>query len=116
MAVENLTQITLTIDNNELELNGKKIKNDVAPEIINDLTMMPLRAIAERLGATVEWDDTIKQAIVMLNGKRIVVGKEQGLLLKEKEGRTLVPVRFISEELGANVLWIPSTSQVQIVR
>ena len=116
MAVERLTQITLKIDHNELEQNDKFIQNDVAPEIINGLTMMPLRAIAESLGAEVKWDGNLKEAMLLLDGKTLVVGKEQGLMIKEKEGRTLVPVRYIAENLGANVLWIPSTRQVQIVR
>ena len=116
MAVDSLTQITLMIDHNELELNGKSIHIDVAPEIINGLTMMPLRAIAENLGAEVKWDENLKEAVILLDGKTLVVGKEQGLMIKQKERRTLVPVRYIAENLGANVLWIPSTRQVQIVR
>ena len=116
MAVERLTQITLKIDHNELEQNDKFIQNDVAPEIINGLTMMPLRAIAESLGAEVKWDGNLKEAMLLLDGKTLVVGKEQGLMIKQKERRTLVPVRYIAENLGANVLWIPSTRQVQIVR
>lgn len=65
MAVDSLTQITLKIDHNELELNDKFIQNDVSPEIINGLTMMPIRAIAENLGANVLWIPSTRQVQIV---------------------------------------------------
>ena len=70
------TAIKLTIDNdnmvvydimsmfaNALSSGGasakadqKTIELDVAPQIINDRTMIPLRAISEAMDATVEWN------------------------------------------------------------
>ena len=35
----------------------KNVKFDVPPTIVNGRTLVPLRAIFEALGATVEWDD-----------------------------------------------------------
>lgn len=37
--------------------NGKKVMIDVPAQLINDRTMVPLRAITETLGAKVEWDE-----------------------------------------------------------
>ena len=37
--------------------NEKAIDFDVPPQIINDRTMVPLRAIFEAIGATVNWDE-----------------------------------------------------------
>ena len=34
--------------------------NKVVPEIINSRTMLPLRFVAENIGATVDWDGTTK--------------------------------------------------------
>lgn len=38
-------------------IDGQEIKSDVAPQIVNGRTMLPLRAMAEALGKTVEWDE-----------------------------------------------------------
>jgi hypothetical protein len=38
-------------------LDGREIRSDVAPVIIDGRTMVPIRAISEGLGMAVEWDD-----------------------------------------------------------
>lgn len=63
---DNLTVLVLTIDSTEITkyrytsvINTDKstVISDVAPVIINDRTMLPIRVIAEELGATVHWDE-----------------------------------------------------------
>lgn len=41
----------------KLIVNDKIISPDVTPQIINDRVMVPVRWVAEALGATVEWDE-----------------------------------------------------------
>ena len=38
-------------------LDGRSVAFDVLPAMINDRTMVPVRAIFEALGAEVDWDD-----------------------------------------------------------
>lgn len=38
-------------------VNGKEKQSDVLPQIINDRVMVPIRFIAEELGADVQWDE-----------------------------------------------------------
>jgi len=40
----------------KLVINGREIKPDVPPQLINGRTMVPVRWVAETLGAEVEWD------------------------------------------------------------
>lgn len=40
--------------------NDIVIDLDVAPQIINDSTMIPVRAVSEALDLVVEWDDDEK--------------------------------------------------------
>lgn len=57
-------KIKLQIGNKNFVVNDKfTYKNDVAPEIINDRTMLPIRVIAEYLNCKVSWDNgTVKIA------------------------------------------------------
>ena len=41
----------------KLIVDGQEIKPDVAPQIINGRTMVPLRWVAEALGSGVSWDE-----------------------------------------------------------
>ena len=57
------TNIELWIGKSIAKVNGVDTPIDssnpkVVPEIINSRTMLPLRFVAENLGATVEWDGT----------------------------------------------------------
>lgn len=45
-------------------INGETISTDVDPVIINDRTMVPIRAISEGLGMDVIWDETNRQVII----------------------------------------------------
>lgn len=54
------TTITLVIGENKMLKNDSVIELDVAPQIINDSTMIPVRAVSEALDLVVEWDDDEK--------------------------------------------------------
>lgn len=99
-------------------LNGSKVSSDVSPYIDgNSRTMVPLRFIAERMGAYVDWSEgtriiTIKQkgqVLILAIGSSVAsVGDETVRLDTQpvlKEGRTMVPLRFVSEQLGCMVSW-----------
>ena len=48
--------MTLWIDDPEMWLPSGNIILDVPPQIVNDRTLVPVRAISESMGARVEWD------------------------------------------------------------
>ncbi|RPF47105.1 copper amine oxidase-like protein [Thermodesulfitimonas autotrophica] len=50
--------------NVRLFVNGREIYPDVPPQIINGRTLVPLRAVAEALGADVRWDGNNKTVYV----------------------------------------------------
>ena len=107
-------------------LDGKTIGFDVPPQIINERTMVPVRAIFEALGASVDWDgstqtvtskrgDTtislkINDATMYVNGNAVTLDSPACVINE----RTLVPVRAISEAFGAGVDWDGSTQTVTI--
>jgi hypothetical protein len=47
-------------------VNGQEIYSDVPPQIINGRTMVPIRFVAEALGANVQWDEKT-QAVSIIN-------------------------------------------------
>ena len=49
----------------KLIVNGQEIKPDVPPQIINGRTMVPVRWVAEALGANVQWDANNKEGSVV---------------------------------------------------
>jgi hypothetical protein len=88
------------------------------PFIQNDRTLIPFRALLERLGARVDWDGptgtvratkgetviqlTIDAPVAYVNGKAVQLDQPATLV----GDRTFVPLRFVSEALGAHVTWL----------
>lgn len=118
---EKMLEIALEIGKIEAKINKKEKINDVAPKIINNRTMIPVRFIAENMGANVSWNEEKRKVTIELDGQTMsmVIDKEiEGLdtppIIVDK--RTLVPVRYVSEKLGAYVMWFPKDERVYIVR
>jgi hypothetical protein len=126
-----LTQITLRIGANTYDQkNAAKTTGDldVSPYIDKDTerTMVPLRFIAESLGAVVNWEPyDVKQIKVSIvaDGKTlaIVTGQDVGnglgsAFLDGESNRTFVPLRYILEQFGANVVWFGDTQEIRIYR
>ena len=125
-----LTLSTITTvmasDDIKVKLDGKQIAFDVPPQLIKGRTMVPLRAIFEALGATVDWDEhtrtvkstkngitvslTVNYPRMDVNGKDVMLDSAPRIV----NGRTLVPVRAISEAFNAKVEWIESEKTVLI--
>ena len=98
-----------------------EIRFDTVPEIVNERTFVPLRAIAEALGTEVGWNGET-QTISLTSGDTITyltIGALNTRTLKNnittagaldavpyiKDDRTMVPVRFIAETFGMEVDW-----------
>ncbi len=48
--------VLLTIGSDVMKVDGQDVHIPAAPRLVNDTTMLPLRAVAEVLGAEVNWD------------------------------------------------------------
>lgn len=126
-------QIVLTIGKKEATVFGKTVENDVAPKIVNDRTMLPVRFVAESLGASVSWDGD--NQLVTIKGKNekgedvtilITIGSNTAVINGEnveldspaflENDRTYTPVRLVAERLGADVEWIGDEQKVIITK
>ncbi|MBO4725062.1 MAG: N-acetylmuramoyl-L-alanine amidase [Firmicutes bacterium] len=130
-----------------LTYEGEKItfeSKDVPPVIItpkgeqNGRTLIPARALFEKMGATVEWDGDNRAVTVRLadTSVRLIIGSDEARITKGKDskvttvkldvpaliidhdhdtyGSTMVPVRFIAESIGAEVGFDETTRTVTV--
>ena len=58
------TTISLKIGDDVMYKNGSPIKLDVPARVVNNRTLVPIRAIAEAYGASVDWDQDTKTVII----------------------------------------------------
>jgi len=126
------TIIKLGIGNPVYTVNDKGMTMDATPQIIEGRTMLPIRYVAEALGATVLWDNEDKKTTITLGSKKVElwIGNNQGSVdgvitaidadnleivpTIVPPGRTLLPLRFIIESLGCKVEWLDKTKEVVI--
>lgn len=100
-----------------LQVNGETIQSDMPPIIFSESAVVPARAVFEKLGAKVNWDETKYQVGVSLDDRNIqltindrnatVNGKVYEMPVPSKiiNDRTMIPVRFVAETLGLKVEW-----------
>lgn len=110
-------------------VNGELIKFDVPPVIKQNRTLIPVRAVANALGASVEWDRetndvTVTKAVysqpqtdVQTSIIKVVIDLDTGKFYKDNvevsfdvpaqviSNRTVVPIRFLAEIFGMKVDW-----------
>ena len=121
-------EIILTIGSRKISVFGREIQNDVAPKIVNDRTMLPIRIVAESLGGTVTWNGELQRVTIQKGADVILItiGADtayvNGTAVKldaaafVENGRTYLPLRFISETLGAQVVWNEAEKTVTITK
>ena len=56
--------ISLVIGSDEMQIHDQKIKLDTAPIIVNDRTLVPLRAVSEAFDYDVEWNGDTKTVTI----------------------------------------------------
>jgi hypothetical protein len=110
----------------QIDIDGVPLVTNIPPVLEKNRTLVPLRAICEALGSTVEWVDADQSITVTKENTSISlkIGSEEAL--KDGtivaldvapytiNGRTMVPLRFISESLGAQVRWDGNTRTISI--
>jgi N-acetylmuramoyl-L-alanine amidase len=107
-------------------LDNKPLTFEVPPIIENGRTLVPLRAIFEAMGATVQWQEATRTAIATKNNTTVVVpvnsihptinGIAQTIDVPAKivNQRILAPLRFVGETFGGQVSWDAANRIVRI--
>ena len=102
-------------------LDGQEIAFDQSPIIKDGRTLVPMRAIFEAMGATIEWNGDTQTitgtkddiVIVMQIGNNAFTKNGQSILIdvppEIQNSRTLVPTRAVAESFNAKVGWNSET-------
>lgn len=67
-AVKGGATLELVIGKPMMKLNGREIKIDATPQIVNDRTMVPVRFVAEAVGSQVKWVGETKTVQICSQG------------------------------------------------
>ena len=113
-----------------VSINGVTVQwTDAAPFIdVNNRTMVPLRAVAEALGLTVDWDGAKREA-VFTNGTKTIFFPIDSSVARTGDGgtvqmdtaavivndRTFAPIRYLAECFDYVVDWDGTTRTVLIL-
>ena len=114
----------------KIKVNDEIIYPDSDPLLINNRTLVPIRAVAEKLGYDVEWD-SVKQLVILTesNGEGVLyfeIGsgtaqKNQNRVIPLDvpaaiiSNRTYLPLRAVAEAMDATVNWNEDENTVEIL-
>lgn len=127
-STDKITKIDMWIDNHIFQINKISKVSDVAPQIIDDRTFVPIRWVSENLGATVYWDNKEYKVTIKTSDTEVIlfidkneyyingVKKYMDVCPIIKSDRTLVPIRFVAEALGCEVFWYSDERKVKIIK
>ncbi|SDY55845.1 Flagellum-specific peptidoglycan hydrolase FlgJ [Proteiniborus ethanoligenes] len=117
-----LSQIKLIVD-------GQDITSIAQPIIQNDRTLVPIRFVAEQLGAKVTWNNEDRTVLVEKGKNSVLLRIDSHLVLYQKDEkvydlcdvpptiineRTYVPLRLISNALGIGIDWNQESRTVYV--
>ena len=129
-AADSQKVISLQIDNPNMTIDGQTSEIDsgfgTKPLIVDGHTLVPIRAIIESVGGSVEWNHDTKEVTLKYDNNviRLVIDSTEAYLNDKTEkldvapaiinNRTMLPIRFISEGFGFNVAWDSDTKTIEI--
>ncbi len=124
--------IQLSLGKTNFGVNGQSFDLDASPMILESRMLLPVRYVAEPLGAVTDWNQAEQKVTVTLNNTRIElwIGKSTAKIngadvsidpdnpnvkpVIVPPGRTMLPLRFVGEALGCKVEWNGQNSQAII--
>lgn len=114
--------VAMVVNNSLAFVNGsiKRIDSEnfeITPYIKNGRTLVPIRFIAEALGAEVDWNEAKREVTIKLGNDTIKMkinqtsftinrqARELDAAATISKGRTFVPLRAVAETFGKKVAW-----------
>lgn len=112
---ENDKTMTLTVGSTQATLNDDLVTLLQAPAILNDEIMVPIRAVMEGLGATIDWEGETHTVIVSFQEQRNNMTPED-MLLKSTEALTAYNTYKAKVDMHQNMQMLnPNTGEAEQV-
>ena len=124
--------VNLQIDSPIMKVNGVQTEidagRDTKPVIVQDRTVVPIRAIIESFGGTVGWDESTQAVLLSMNDDNIKLAVNSNIAYLNGTSytldvapiiineRTMLPIRFIAESFNLGVAWDADTQTVSVIR
>ena len=116
----------------EATVNGERVRFDQPPIVVDGRILVPIRAIAEKMGAYVDWGGNDRSVRIEYYDHIIILGNNSVSMrvinrVKQTEdivtldvppiihsARTLLPIRAIVETLGYTINWNATSRTISI--
>ena len=125
-------KMTLNIGNPVFTVNGERQTIDslgTTPIIRNGRTLLPVRAVIEGMGGTVDYDNDTRVVTLVMDGHSLYLMLDDKMAWDSRNdyymldvapvsigGRTMLPIRFVVEYFGGQVDWDNATQTVTITK
>lgn len=125
--IDMVNSMTFANDYIEIYIDEEQVFPDSAPILVNNRTLVPIRAIAEYMGYKVDWDGG-SQKVIITDGDttlEFTIGSDVAYKNSTEEikldvpaviysDRTYLPLRAVAEALEADVKWDGEEKAVNI--
>lgn len=123
-----LDTMSYDISEVKIKIDNERIYPDTSPMILNGRTLVPIRAVAEKMGYVVGWDED-KQIVSLTSydqGNQLYLQIGVNQILRNEDlldldvapfvlnGRTYLPLRAVAEAMDATVNWNEAENTVEI--
>lgn len=125
-------QMSLTIGSPTFYVNGERQSIDslgTTPIIRNGRTLLPVRAVIEGMGGTVDYDNATRVVTLVMDGHSLYLMLDDKMAWDSRNdyylldvapvsigGRTMLPIRFVVEYFGGQVDWDNASQTVTITK
>ena len=92
--------IVMQIDNVVISINGQDITLDVPPQLVDNRTLVPVRAVAEGLAADVKWDG---------DNQTVIITKEEATVA------TSTPISSLASDLNVGITTIDLNKETDFI-
>lgn len=110
----------------KVTLDGDLVEFDQPPVSVDGRTLVPIRAVMEKMGGTVNWFPETNTTEIIFDGNMMQLVLDSTTAFYNDEeytldvppqamgNRTLMPLRFVAEKFGFDVVWDGDTRTVVI--
>lgn len=109
------TTVAMFIGSKQYTVNGGSRELDTSPFVIDNRTMIPVRALGDSLGATTTYDEVTQKVTIIHDGRQVImelgsntIQTAYGPIYSDvppmaQDNRTFIPLRAAAEALGCQV-------------